>query len=370
MERSTPPYRADHVGSLVRTAELIEARRGYMNGRISQDRLRQAEDQAIREVVAMQERVGLHSITDGEFRRESYLAEFLNSIGVELQQKASSDLVYQDDQGNKEMGNKTVISSQVRWRSSPNLEAFGFLKSVTKRTPKVTIPAPTQIHLFAGTDGISKEAYPDIEDFWNDIVAAYLSELRALAGAGCTYVQLDETCLPKLADPAIQEVVTRRGHDWRVLVNRYAEVINRILDGKPDSIHLVIHHCRGNRGSFWQGQAGYDAVAEVMFSQIHANAYLLEYDSPRAGDFTPLRFMPKNKIAVLGLISTKSARLESIDELKRRVDEATKYVSLDRLCLCPQCGFSSAFASSPLTVYEQRNKLERLVEVAHEVWNT
>jgi len=262
-----------------------------------------------------------------------------------------------------------VISEKIRWKKSPNVEAFRFLKSTTTKTPKVTIPAPTQIHFFSGPDGISKQAYPDLDEFWNDLVEAYAAELKALGDAGCTYVQLDETCLPKLADPALQEVVRKRGDDWRKLTGKYAEVINRIIEKKPDTIRMVMHHCRGNRGNFWQAQSGYDAVAEVMFGQIRVDGYLLEYDSPRAGDFSPLRFLPKNKVAALGLISTKNKKLESVDELKRRIEEASKYVPLDSLCLCPQCGFSSVFSSSPLTVNDEIEKLKRLVEVAHQVWD-
>jgi 5-methyltetrahydropteroyltriglutamate--homocysteine methyltransferase len=233
----------------------------------------------------------------------------------------------------------------------------------------VTLPAPTQVHLFAGTDGISKTAYPDIEQFWDDMVAAYGAELNALGEAGCTYVQIDETCMPKLADPSIQHVVARRGQNWLVLLKKYADVINRIIDTAPANMHVAIHHCRGNNAGMWQAQAGYDAVAEIIFAAVKAKAYLLEYDTPRAGDFAPLRFMPKDKIAMLGLVSTKDVRIEDEDELKRRIEAATKYMPLDRLALGPQCGFSCGFAGSPMTYDAQTRKLERIVEVARDVWN-
>jgi 5-methyltetrahydropteroyltriglutamate--homocysteine methyltransferase len=370
MERTLPPFRADHVGSLIRPSWLIEARHQFNAGKLSRDELTPLEDRAVREVVAMQEEIGLHSITDGEFRRQTYLTEFLNPIGVELLQKKSEDLVYHDDHGGTVPATKAVVAKKIAWKGSINVAAFTYLKSITKETPKVTLPAPTQVHLFAGKDGISKSVYPDVEAFWDDMVAAYHAELNALGAAGCTYVQIDETCLPKLADPIIQAVIANRGEDWRAVVDKYADIINRILAGAPAGMQIAIHHCRGNNAGMWQAQAGYDAVAEIMFSEVKAKSYLLEYDSPRAGDFAPLRFMPKDKIAVLGLVSTKSTRLEPASELTSRIDEASKIVPLDRLCLGPQCGFSCGFAGSPMTYESQLQKLQRIVEVARSVWGT
>jgi 5-methyltetrahydropteroyltriglutamate--homocysteine methyltransferase len=370
MERTLPPFRADHVGSLVRPPWLIAARQDFNAGKITRDALRPLEDKAVREVVAMQEEIGLHSITDGEFRRQTYLTEFLNPIGVELRQRTSDDLVYHDDHGGTVPATKAFVEHRIQWKASVNVEAFAFLKSITKETPKVTLPAPTQVHLFAGTTGINKSVYPDIELFWNDMVAAYHAELKALGDAGCTYVQIDETCIPKLADPIIQDVVAKRGDDWRKLTAKYANILNRIIDGAPAGMQVAIHHCRGNNAGMWQAQAGYDAVAEIMFSEVKAKSYLLEYDSPRAGDFAPLRFMPKDKIAVLGLVSTKSTKLEPASELTSRIEEASKVVPLDRLCLGPQCGFSCGFAGSPMTYESQLQKLQRIVEVARSVWGT
>jgi len=367
-ERTTPPFRADHVGSLLRPQWLIEARQNFNAGKMTKDELRPLEDRAIREIVTMQEELGLHSITDGEFRRQTYLTEFLNPLGVELIQRKSPDLVYHDDHGGTVPATYAVVREKIKWTGSVNVDAFVFLKSITKQTAKVTIPAPTQAHFFASTDGISKTAYPDIEEFWNDMVDAYAAELRALGAAGCRYIQIDETCIPKLADPDIQNVVNRRGQDWRKLLDKYVEVINRIIAAAPAGMTVVIHHCRGNNAGLWQAQAGYEAVAETMFAKIKGAGYLLEYDSPRAGDFAALRFMPKDKIAVLGLVSTKSTRIESVDELKRRIDEAVKYVPLDHLGLAPQCGFSCGFAGSPMTYDTQIQKLARIVEVANDVW--
>ena len=369
MERTSPPFRADHVGSLLRPSWLIEARKSFLAGKLSHDELRKQEDRGVRDVVAMQEEIGLHSITDGEFRRQTYLSEFLNPIGVELLQQKSDDLVYHDDHGGTVPATKAVVSRRIEWKSSINVDAFTFLKAITRGTPKVTLPAPTQVHFFAGNTGISKTVYPDIEQFWDDMVAAYRAELQALGAAGCIYVQIDETCLPKLADPAIQRVVARRGSDWRAVTQKYADVINRIIASAPAGMHIAIHHCRGNNAGLWQAQAGYDAVAEIIFNEIKAPAYLLEYDSERAGDFAPLRFMPKDKTVVLGLISTKNTRIESADELTTRIEEASRYVPLDWLCLGPQCGFSCGFAGSPMTYESQTQKLQRIVEVARAVWN-
>jgi 5-methyltetrahydropteroyltriglutamate--homocysteine methyltransferase len=222
--------------------------------------------------------------------------------------------------------------------------------------------------MFAAQDGISKSVYPDIAAFWDDMVAAYHAEIGALAAAGCRYLQIDETSMPKLADPAIQDVVWRRGQDWRVVLASYAEVMNRIIRGAPAEMTVVVHHCRGNNAGRWMAQAGYDAVAELLFGTVEASGYLLEYDTARAGDFAPLRFMPKDKVAMLGLISTKSNRVETADELKRRIDEAAKVMPIDRLCLGPQCGFSCGFAGSDQTYDSQVRKLERIVEVARSVW--
>jgi 5-methyltetrahydropteroyltriglutamate--homocysteine methyltransferase len=368
MERPTPPFRADHVGSLIRPSWLIDAKKNQLAGKLPIAELRTLEDKAIREVVALQESVGLRSITDGEFRRVTYLTEFLEPIGVEFQQGKSPDMVYHDDHGHTMPATSCAVKRKIAWTGSVNVEAFNFLKGVTKGTAKVTIPAPTQVHLFAGKDGIDAKVYPDEAQFWDDMVAAYAAELKALGAAGCKYVQLDETCIPKLADPAIQDVVKRRGRDWRKDLDTYVDVMNRIIRSAPSGMTVSVHHCRGNNAGMWQAQSGYDEVAELMFGKMEAKSYLLEYDSPRAGDFAPLRFMPKDKVAVLGLVSTKYNEVETADALKRRIDEAAKVVPLDRLCVGPQCGFSCGFAGSPLTYDSQVAKMRRLTELARDVW--
>ena len=367
---SKAPFHADHVGSLVRPEWLIAGRKEWLAGRISREELGALEDRAVSEVAAMQKDVGLSVATDGEFRRTNYLTEFLNPIGVELLQAASEDLVYRDDEGHTVPATKAVVRRKIRWSESPNLAAFTYLKSVTPLAPKVTLPAPTQVHLFAGTTGIDKSVYPDIEMFWSDVIAAYAAELRALGEAGCNYVQIDETCIPKLADPVIQEAVKRRGEDWKKLTLRYAEVINAIVAAAPPQMHIALHHCRGNNQGLWQAQAGYDAVAEIMFGTINATSYLLEYDTPRAGDFKPLRYVPKKKFAALGLVSTKSSAIESADELRRRIDDAARFLPIEQLGIAPQCGFSCGFAGSPITYSVQYEKLNLLTSVARTVWGT
>jgi 5-methyltetrahydropteroyltriglutamate--homocysteine methyltransferase len=369
MERMDPPFRADHVGSLIRPAALIEARRAVLAGKMPVQALHATEDGAIREVVKLQEDLGLHSITDGEFRRASYLTEFLNPLGVELRSGASPDMVYHDDEGRTAPATLAVVGRRIVWSGSPNVASFIYLKGLTRETAKVTIPAPTQVHLFAGRDGIAKSVYPEIDAFWDDMVAAYRAELRALFEAGCRYVQIDETSIPKLADPAIRDVIKARGQDWRRVLATYVEVMNRIVRAAPAGMAVALHHCRGNNAGMWQSREGYESVAEPMFATLEAKSYLLEFDTPRAGDFSPLRFLPKDKVALLGLVSTKSNRVETADELKRRIDDAAKYVPLDRLCLGPQCGFSCGFAGSPLTYESQVAKIQRIVEVVGSVWD-
>ncbi|HUB96066.1 MAG TPA: 5-methyltetrahydropteroyltriglutamate--homocysteine S-methyltransferase [Stellaceae bacterium] len=368
MERPQPPFRADHVGSLIRPQSLIDARRAVLAGTLSAQELRAKEDAAIRDVVKLQEELGLHAITDGEFRRISYLTEFLNPLGVEFRSGQSTDMLYHDDQGHTAPATLAVVNRKIGWTGSPNVAAFVYLKGLTRETPKVTIPAPTQVHLFAGRDGIAKSVYPDIDAFWDDMVAAYRAELRALGEAGCRYVQLDETSIPKLADPAIRDVLKGRGQDWQGVLAKYVDVMNRIIRAAPAGMTVALHHCRGNNAGMWQSREGYEAVAEPMFATLEAKSYLLEYDTPRAGDFAPLRFLPKDKIALLGLISTKTNHVEEADELKRRIDEAARYVPLERLCLGPQCGFSCGFAGAPLTYDSQVRKIERMVEVVRSVW--
>jgi 5-methyltetrahydropteroyltriglutamate--homocysteine methyltransferase len=369
MDAPQPIFRADHVGSLIRPPALIAARRDLMAGKIARDALRRLEDDAIRAVVALQEETGFGAVTDGEFRRVSYIAEFLVPLGVEFQGGKSADLLNRDDAGHTTPATLALVNRKIGWTGSVNVAPFAFLKSVTGATPKVTIPAPTQVHLFAGRDGISRAVYPDIEAFWDDMVEAYRAELAALGEAGCRFVQIDETGIPKLADPAIQAVIAGRGQDWRQVLRAYVAAMNRIIRAAPAGMMVALHHCRGNNAGMWQAQSGYESVAEEMFATLEAKSYLLEYDTPRAGDFTPLRFMPKDKIALLGLVSTKDNRVESADELKRRIDEASKSMPLDRLCLGPQCGFSCGFAGSDLTYDSQVRKMQRIVEVARAVWN-
>jgi 5-methyltetrahydropteroyltriglutamate--homocysteine methyltransferase len=362
-----PRVRADHIGSLIRPAYLIEAHRSALLGN-ADVALRQMQDRAIKEIVAMQEEVGLQSITDGEFRRTAYLTEFYRSIGVTVLPRQSTDLFWRNDSGDRYPGNRTEVKHKIRWSGSINVEALEFLRSRTSRDCKVTIPAPTQIHFFAGTDGIDSSVYPDLDLFWSDVVEAYAAELDALERAGCSVVQLDETCFPKFADPEIQTVLKNRGQEWKGILRQYTKVLNAILAAAPPSMNVVIHHCRGNAGEYWQARSGYDLVADIMFGEINCRTYLLEFDSERTGSFEPLRLLPPNKSAVLGLVSTKLPRLETVDELLVRVERAAKFVDVNRLGISPQCGFSSGFDRPALTTDIQRAKLEILVRAAQKIW--
>jgi 5-methyltetrahydropteroyltriglutamate--homocysteine methyltransferase len=367
--RTEPPFRADQVGSLLRPPELIAARDAATAGAISAGELRAVEDEAIAGVVALQERLGLESITDGEFRRGSYLLDFVNKFaGIGTKPRAAPGWDYRNTAGHTVKASYIEVTGKVRWERPILVEDYRYLRSLTTKTPKMTMPAPTQIHFFGGRAGIDRDAYPDLDGFWDDMVAAYLSELNALAEAGCTFVQIDETCLPKLADPRIREVLRQRGDDWEDLAEIYSDVMRRILAGVPAGLTVGLHACRGNSQGHWQASACYDPVAEIMFRKVKPAAYFLEFDSPRAGDFSPLAKVAEDTVIVLGLVSTKSAELEDADTLKRRIEEASRYVPLERLCLSPQCGFSSSYFGHPLTLDDEIRKIERVVQVAREVW--
>jgi 5-methyltetrahydropteroyltriglutamate--homocysteine methyltransferase len=260
-----------------------------------------------------------------------------------------------------------VIRSKLKWTHPIHVDDFTFLKSVTRAVPKITIPGPCALHFRGGDAAVTAQAYRDVDEFWNDTVAAYHEELAALAKSGCRYVQIDETAFVKFGDPVVQARLAGRGDDWRRLIDRYVEVTNRVLTG-ANGIHIGMHVCRGNRGGHWHAEGGYDAVAEKLFNALRIDFFFLEYDSPRAGDFSPLRFVPKGKSIVLGLVSTKTAELEDKASLKRRIDEASRYIGLDRLALSPQCGFASSERGNPISPAVQEAKLRQVVEVAREIW--
>jgi 5-methyltetrahydropteroyltriglutamate--homocysteine methyltransferase len=368
-----PPFRADHVGSLLRPPELLRAREEHAAGRLSAGELRAAEDAAIRKAVLFQEEVGLQSITDGEYRREVFYTDFycrgLGGVTVAYDPTAGDELYFVDREGHKLPLIVPRVHARMRWRGPIHVDDFNFLRGVTSRTPKLTIPSPTIIHFRAGRQNISKDAYPDLDLFWEDIIDAFRNELKALAEAGCRYVQIDETTLASLSDKRSWEPMRKRGDDGRkLLLETYPEIMNRAFAERPPTLHLAMHICRGNNQSHWSAEGGYELVAETLFNRINVDSYFLEYDTPRAGTFEPLRLVPAHKTVVLGLVSSKFPELESKDGLKRRIDEAAKYIDLDQLSISPQCGFASTAPGNRITFDHQRAKLERVVEVAREVW--
>ena len=354
-----PPFRADHVGSLLRPLDLAKARRsGLPKGEI-----RDIENQAIRDAVKKQEAVGLESITDGEFRRDWWHLDFLSQLeGVTLKEMSGPKFG-----GTEEQPPIPTVTGKIAYGKKIMLEDFVFLKSVSSKTPKFTIPSPSMLHMRPGRAGISREAYPDLEEFWADAAAAYRSAIAAFAAAGCTYLQLDDTAFAYLCDPKMREACRKNGDDPEKLPGIYADTINRALEGRPAGMTVTMHTCRGNFKSTWVAQGGYEAVAEAMFS-AKVDGFFMEFDSARAGGFEPLRYLPKGKKVVLGLVSTKVGSLEPKDDLKKKIEQASKYVPLESLCLSPQCGFSSTHHGNRLSHDEQWRKLERVVETAMEVW--
>jgi 5-methyltetrahydropteroyltriglutamate--homocysteine methyltransferase len=375
--RNAPPFRADQVGSLRRPNALMEARERLLGphdldhnfGPHTNAGLRRLEDEAIRETVRMQEGVGLRSITDGEFRRRIWWSEFLLSLeGVTGTYRGAER--FRDKTGHEVPAPRIDVTGRIRWTKSVNVEPLRFLRSITRGTPKVTLPAPQTLYHFATRDTISRQAYPELAAIWDDLAEAYGAELRALAEAGCTYVQLDEVVTSCLCDERQRTKLRQRGDDPDAFLAQYTRTINRIAAQRPPGMTLAMHTCRGNYQGHWMAEGGYDPIAERVFNEIGVDAFFLESDSPRAGGFEPLRFMPRDKVVVLGLVSTKTSELEPADLLKKRIEEAARYVPLENLCLSPQCGFSSNYLGNPVTIDNQRRKLERVVQVAEAVWGS
>ncbi len=367
-QRLAPPFRADHVGSFLRPAALLDARERKRKGEISPAQLRKVEDASIRDIVHFQEDLGLEGITDGEFRRTYFHIDFLEQLaGIET--KGGIPVSFHSASGNVDFAPPVMrVTAPVRHVRPIQLDDFNFLRSVTKRTPKVTIPSPTMLHFRGGREAISREAYPDLEAFFTDIAAAYRAEIRALSDAGCTYLQLDDTNLAYLCDTRMREGARQRGDDPDELPRRYARLINAAIEGRPPSMTVCVHLCRGNFKSAWVAEGGYEPVAEVLFNELQVDGYFLEYDDARSGDFSPLRFVPPGKTVVLGLVTTKLGELESKDALKRKIDEATQLLPLDQLCLSPQCGFSSTVHGNEIAREAQAAKLRLVIETAEEVW--
>lgn len=367
--RTKPPFRADHVGSFLRPKELLDAREQFKQGKITAQQLRAEEDKAITGVVKFQESVGLKSITDGEYRRTYFHVDFLEQLGGV---KSDIPVTIKKPDGTEELAPPVMrVIDKVRHVKDIQLADFQYLKSQLSpgSTAKVSIPSPTMLHFRGGRAGISREHYPELDpDFYQDVANAYGDELRSLAKAGCTYVQMDDTNLAYLCDDKMREAARQRGDDPDELPHRYAKFINLVVAQKPAGMTLAVHLCRGNFKSTWAAQGSYEPVAEALLSEMNVDAYFLEYDDARSGDFKPLRFLPKNKIVVLGLVTTKLGQLENKDDLKRRIDEATKFTSLDQLALSPQCGFASTVHGNDIQVEQQAAKLRLVVETAREVW--
>ena len=372
--RSRPPFRADHVGSFLRPKFLLDARAQAAGGEITKEQLRAVEDKAITEVVRMQEDVGLQSVTDGEFRRTYFHIDFLEQLGGV---KTDIPVTIRKADGTQELAPPVMrVIDKVRHAKDIQRADFEYLESQVSAlgkglTPKVTIPSPTMLHFRGGRAGISKDAYPELEpDFYDDVAKAYGDELRSLAAAGCTYVQMDDTNLAYLCDDKMREAARQRGDDPNELPHRYAKFINKVVAQKPVGMTLAMHLCRGNFKSTHAAAGNYEPVAEALLAEMKLDAYFLEYDDERSGDFRPLRYLGKDRIVVLGLVTTKFGAMESKDELKRRIDEASKYAPLEQLCLSPQCGFSSTVHGNNIAVEAQRAKLRLVVETAQEVWGS
>ncbi len=370
--RTTPPFRADHVGSFLRPKYLLDARAQKAAGQITAEQLRLVEDKAITEIVKFQEDVGLQSITDGEFRRTYFHIDFLEQIGGV---KTDIPVTIQKPDGTQELAPPVMrVVDKVRHVKDIQRADFEYLKSqITAKgaVAKVTIPSPTMLHFRGGRAGISKTHYPELDPaFYDDVAKAYGDELQSLANAGCNYVQMDDTNLAYLCDEKMREAARLRGDDPNELPHRYAMFINKVVAHKPAGMTLAMHLCRGNFKSTHAASGNYEPVAEALLSEMNLDAYFLEYDDDRSGDFRPLRYLPKGKIVVLGLVTTKFGAMESKDDLKRRIDEAAQYAPLGQLCLSPQCGFSSTVHGNDIAVEAQRAKLRLVIETAQEVWGS
>jgi methionine synthase II (cobalamin-independent) len=371
MPGNTPPFRADHVGSLLRPGVLKEARTRHANGEISGERFRAIEDACIEDVIAKQAGVGLESATDGELRRAMWHFDFLERLkGVESFH-TDHGIAFQGGIETEAKGLR--VTGKVGFSTHPlslhpMLDHFRFLAQHTRATPKMTIPSPSVLHFRGGRKAVSQEIYPDMEEFYHDLGLAYASAVEAFADAGCRYLQIDETNLAYLCDAEQRKALAARGDDPDRLPEIYARMLNTAIRSRPRDMMVSMHLCRGNFRSSWIAQGGYEPIAELLFSGIGVNGYFMEFDTERAGGFEPLRFVPKDKIVVLGLVTSKSGQLESKDEIKRRIDQAAKYVDLNQLCLSPQCGFASTQEGNVLSEAEQWAKLALIVEVAQEVW--
>jgi len=367
---TTPPFRADHVGSYLRPPTLMDARRRRDEGQMSDDELREVENTHIRQVVASQEEVGLRGITDGEFRRLFFHVDFLEHLDGVTVEEGNFLATFRKDDGT-EVGFRPPtmrVTGVVKHGQPIQGPDYGFLSSIVTKTPKVCIPAPSMLHFRGGREGISSEVYPDLGQFFDDLTAAYREEIADLAERGCRYIQLDDTNLAYLCDPEVRQRTTDRGEDPDELTRLYCQLVNDAIRERPDDMVAAVHLCRGNFKSAWVSQGGYEPVADILFNQMDVDAFFLEYDDERSGDFAPLRLVPNDKKVVLGLMSSKRAAVEPRDELIARIEEAGQYIDLDQCALSHQCGFSSTAHGNELSQEDQWRKLARTVEVASAVW--
>jgi 5-methyltetrahydropteroyltriglutamate--homocysteine methyltransferase len=369
MKRDQPPFRADHVGSLLRPPQLLQAREAAKRNEISAQQLREIEDRSILEVVRMQENIGLQGITDGEFRRSSWHMDFLYQVGGVTKVQNNLSVQFHNEKGDIEFTPAALrVTGKLELKRCIFGEDFKYLQSVAHATPKLTIPSPSMMHYRGGRAAIDTAIYPDMQEFWRDLAAVYAAEVAELGRLGCRYLQLDDTSLAYLNDPAQRAHVEQIGGDARNQHLVYIRLINAALAGRPPGMTVCTHLCRGNFRSSWVAAGGYDHVADALFGQLNVDAFFLEYDDERSGGFEPLRFVPKDKIVVLGLVTSKRGAIENKNALKRRIDEASKYVSLEQICLSPQCGFSSTVEGNALTVEQQVAKLRLVADTAREVW--
>jgi len=368
MQRAKPPFRADHVGSLLRTAPLKAAREKRKRGEIGADALRDIEDREIEGVIRKQEAAGLKSVTDGEYRRISWNYDFLENLDNVESYVGERKLKFQASGPQPRPILLRVIGKLGGYKPHPMIEHFKFLKAHTRQTPKLTIPSPSSLHFRYGRDAVPEATYPSMTDFYGDLGETYRKAVGAFAAAGCRYLQLDEVNLAYLCDPSLRALITNRGEDPATLPAIYADMINAAIADIPPDMTITMHLCRGNFRSSFVASGGYEPVAELLFNKIDVHGYFMEYDSERAGGFEPLRFVPKHKTVVLGLVTTKTGTLEGKDAIRRRIDEAAKFIDLDQLCLSPQCGFASTEEGNTLAEDEEWAKLRMIVEIAEEVW--
>ncbi len=368
MTRTTPPFRADHVGSLLRPPALKAARKRHDLGEIGATELAAIEDAEIRRVIERQAGIGLRSATDGEFRRAMWHFDFLERLDGVESFRADHGIAFKGGIETQAKGLRVV--GKLGFSGHPMLEHFRFLRDHTSAVPKMTIPSPSVLHFRGGRRAVDARVYPEMDEFYSDLGAAYRGAVQAFAELGCRYLQLDEVNLAYLCDPEQRQILRDRGDNPELLPQVYARMINTAISGRPADMVITMHLCRGNFRSSWIAQGGYEPVAELLFNQIGADGYFMEFDSDRAGGFDPLRFVPKGKSVVLGVVTSKTGALETVDYLQRRIEEAAKFVDLDQLCLSPQCGFASTEEGNSLTEDQQWAKLARIIEVAERVWGS